>query len=588
MRYHAARVHRVVPSAVDNLAIARVLAEIGDLLEIKGENPFKIRAYRNAAETVTHAPAAVSAMSEADLRALPGIGKDLAAKIAELLETGSIAYHQDLLQEFPPSILDMLHLQGVGPKTVAMLYRELNVRTLDDLQTAASDGRLRLLKGMGSKKEAQILKAVEERARVVGRRLVAEAYDTATALVAVLREHAPEAWIGLVGSLRRGCETCGDLDILAAGAPSSVMQAFTGYRLVERILLHGDTKSSVLLWGGFQADLRLVPRESLGAALQYFTGSKSHNIALRDRAIQRGYKLNEYALYRVSDEAVVAGESEEGIYEALGLAWVPPELRENRGEIEAAEERVLPRLVERQDVQGDVHVHTTATDGRADAETMATAARDAGLRYIAITDHSQALAMANGLNEEQVIAHAARVRALNDRPEFEGFTALAGIECDIRSDGTLDLAHDCLAELDYVVASVHSAFNQEERQMTDRLLRAIECPYVDTIGHPTGRLILKREPYRFDGERVFAAAAAAGVAMEINSQVDRLDLDEMQARRARARGVRLIVASDAHSPAALGGLRWGISIARRAWLEADDVLNTRPVDGFKSALRRNR
>jgi DNA polymerase (family 10) len=366
------------------------------------------------------------------------------------------------------------------------------------------------------------------------------------------------------------------------------MQAFTGYRLVERILLHGDTKSSVLLWGGFQADLRLVPRESLGAALQYFTGSKSHNIALRDRAIQRGYKLNEYGLYRVSDEAVVGGESEEGIYEALGLAWVPPELRENRGEIEAAEERVLPRLVERQDVQGDVHVHTTATDGRADAETMATAARDAGLRYIAITDHSQALAMANGLNEEQVIAHAARVRALNDRPEFEGFTALAGIECDIRSDGTLDLAHDCLAELDYVVASVHSAFNQEERQMTDRLLRAIECPYVDTIGHPTGRLILKREPYRFDGERVFAAAAAAGVAMEINSQVDRLDLDEMQARRARARGVRLIVASDAHSPAALGGLRWGISIARRAWLEADDVLNTRPVDGFKSALRRNR
>jgi DNA polymerase (family 10) len=573
---------------LDNLAIARVLAEIGDLLEIKDENPFKIRAYRNAAESITHAPGAVAAMSESDLRALPGIGKDLAAKIHELVNTGSIAYHQDLLQEFPPSILDMLHLQGVGPKTVAVLYRELAIRTLDDLQAAARDGRLRALKGMGAKKEAQILKAVEERARVVGRRLMAEAYDTATALVAALRQHAPDAWIGFVGSLRRGCETCGDLDILAAGAPLSVMQVFTAYRLVERILVHGDTKSSVLLWGGFQADLRLVPRESLGAALQYFTGSKNHNIALRDRAIQRGYKLNEYGLYRVSDGGLVAGESEAGIYEALGLAFVAPELRENRGEIEAAERRMLPRLIERQDLQGDVHMHTTATDGRADAETMARAARDAGLRYIAITDHSQALAMANGLNEAQALAHARDVRGLNQRPEFDGFTALAGIECDIRPDGTLDLAPECLAELDYVVASVHSAFNQEEAQMTDRLLRAIACPYVDTVGHPTGRLILKREPYRFDVDRVFAAAAAAGVAMEINCQADRLDLDEDHARRARAHGIPLIVASDAHSPAALGGLRWGINVARRAWLEAEDVSNTKPVDAFRSALRRNR
>jgi DNA polymerase (family 10) len=578
------RIHRTL----DNLAIARVLAEIGDLLEIRGDNPFKIRAYRNAAETVTHAPSPLAAMSEADLKSLPGIGKDLAAKIVELLTAGSIAYHQDLLQEFPPTILDMLHLQGVGPKTVAMLYRELGVRTLDDLQSAAQGGRLRGLKGMGAKKEAQILKAIEDRARVAGRRLMAEAYDAATALVSTLREHAPDAWIGLVGSLRRGCETCGDLDILAAGAPASLMTVFTEYRLVERILLHGDTKSSVLLWGGFQADLRLVARESLGAALQYFTGSKHHNIVLRDRAIGLGYKLNEYGLYRLSDNAVVAGESEEGIYEALGLAFVPPELRENRGEIEAAERRTLPRLVERQDLQGDVHMHTTATDGRADAETMARAAKAAGLRYVAITDHSQALAMANGLNEAQALAHASAVRSLNDRPDFDGFTVLAGIECDIRADGTLDLAHDCLAELDYVVASVHSAFNQDERQMTDRLLKAIDCPYVDTIGHPTGRLILKREPYRFDSERVFAAAASAGVAMEINSQVDRLDLDEVQARHARAHGVPIIVASDAHSPAALGGLRWGVGVARRAWLEAGDVLNTRPVEAFRASLRRHR
>ena len=573
---------------MDNLVIARVLAEIADLLEIKGDNPFKIRAYRNAAETVTHAPSAVAAMSAADLKALPGIGRDLATKIAELCSTGSIAYHQELLQEFPPSVLDMLHLQGVGPKTVAMLYRELNIRTLDDLQTAARDGRLRGLKGMGAKKEAQILKAVEERARVVGRRLMAEAYDTATALVATLREHAPDAWIGFVGSLRRGCETCGDLDILAAGAPSSIMDAFTGYRLVERILAHGDTKSSVLLWGGFQTDLRLVPRESVGAAMQYFTGSRNHNIALRDRAIQRGYKLNEYGLYRISDGVAVAGESEEGIYEALGLAFVPPELRENRGEIEAAEQRALPRLVELHELQGDLHMHTTATDGHANAAAMAYAAKKAGLRYVAITDHSQSLAMANGLNEKQTLEHAQGVRSLNKDPGLEEFTVLAGIECDIRADGTLDLAHDCLAELDYVVASVHSAFNQESDQMTDRLLRAIECPYVDTIAHPTGRLILRREPYRYDTERVFSAAAAAGVAMEINSQVDRLDLDDVQARHARAHGVRLVVASDAHSPAALGVIRWGVTVARRAWLTADDVLNTRPVEAFRSALRRTR
>jgi len=573
---------------LDNLAIARVLSEIGDLLEIKAENPFKIRAYRNAAETVTHATSPVAAMSDADRRALPGIGKDISAKIGELTETGSIRYHQELLQEFPPTILDMLHLQGVGPKTVALLYSQLGVRTLDDLQAAARDGKLRALKGMGARKESQILKALEDRVSVTGRRLMAEAADAAGAFVAALRAHAPDAVVTLVGSLRRGCETCGDLDILAAGAPPSLMDVFTGYKLVERVLVHGGTKSSVLIWGGFQADLRLVPRESLGAALQYFTGSKSHNIALRDRAIQLGYKLNEYGLYRVDDGSVVAGESEEGIYQALGLAFVPPELREHRGEIDAAERGALPRLVEQQDVLGDLHMHTTATDGRADAEAMARAARDAGLRYIAITDHSQALAMANGLNETRALEHARAVRALNGRDELDGLTALAGIECDIRPDGTLDLAHDCLAELDYVVASVHSAFNIGDTQMTDRLLRAIECPYVDTIGHPTGRLILKREPYRFDVDRVLDAAAAAGVAMEINSQPDRLDLDDVHARRARERGVRLVIASDAHSPVALGNLRWGVGVARRAWLQADDVLNTKPVDELRSALRRNR
>jgi DNA polymerase (family 10) len=339
----------------------------------------------------------------------------------------------------------------------------------------------------------------------------------------------------------------------------------------------------VLLWGGFQADLRAVPRESLGAALQYFTGSKAHNIALRDRAIQRGLKLNEYGLYR-DDGTSVAGPSEEEVYEQLGLAFVPPELRENRGEILAAEQRALPRLVSLSDLRGDLHMHTTVTDGRADAETMALSARDAGLGYIAITDHSRALSMAGGLDERATLDHAKRIRELNDR--IDGITVLAGIECDILPDGRMDLAEDCLAQLDIVIASVHSAFNQDEAQMTDRILRAIACPWVDVIAHPTGRLLLKRDGYKLDVERVIAAAAKAGVALEINSLIERLDFDEHHARLARDRGVKLIIDSDAHSPAGLGVLRWGVTVARRAWLTPDDVLNTRPVNEFRAALRR--
>ena len=438
---------------------------------------------------------------------------------------------------------------------------------------------------MGAKKEALILKALEDRQRFAGRRLMAEAHDMAAALVAELRERAPAADISTVGSLRRGCDTCGDLDILAAGAPAFLMDAFTGYRLVQRVLAHGETKSSVLLRGGFQADLRLVPPESLGACQQYFTGSRAHNIALRDRAIARGLKLNEYGLFRIEDDLRIAGETEESIYEALGLAMIPPELRENRGEIGAAEARNLPRLIRWQDLRGDLHMHTTATDGRADIETMALAARGLGLEYIGIADHSQALAMANGLDEARAFEHARAVRALSER--LDGITLLAGIECDIRADGTMDLADDCLAQLDFVVGSVHSAFNQDAMQMTDRLLRALACPWVDILGHPTGRLILKREPYRFDVEQVFATAAREGVALEINSQVDRLDLDETHARLARDRGVKLVIDSDAHSPAALGALRWGATIARRGWIEPEDVLNTKPLAEFRAALRRN-
>ena len=351
-------------------------------------------------------------------------------------------------------------------------------------------------------------------------------------------------------------------------------------------MARGETKSSVLLAGGFQADLRLVAADSRGAALQYFTGSKSHNIILRDRAIGRRMKLNEYGLFRIGDEARVAGEREAEIYAALGLDWVPPELREMRGEIEAAEAHALPRLIEVADLRGDLHMHTTETDGKDDIRTMAAAARAAGLEYIAITDHSQALAMANGLDERRALDHAARVRAVD--AERIGVRLLAGVECDIRPDGSLDLSDDCLAALDLVVVSVHSAFSLDRQQMTDRILRAIEHPHVDIVGHPTGRKILRRQAYPVDMEAVVDAAARHGVALEINCQVDRLDLNDVHAKLARDARVPLVISSDAHSRTAFGRLRWGVLVARRAWLEPRDVLNTQPFDAFRASLRRNR
>ena len=570
---------------MDNLGVARVFTNIGDLLDIKGANPFKIRAYRNAADIVGHMAERVADLTDAEVRELPGIGKDLTAKIRELVDTGALLYYDELRQEFPPSILDMLRLQGVGPKTVAVLHAELGIETLEDLETAATEGRLRTLKGMGRKKEELLLRSLAEHRKRLGRHLIGRADATATRVIDYLRAEAANLTIFPVGSLRRGRETCGDIDLLAVGANDRLMSRFTNFPEVERVLGQGPTKSSVLLRGDVQADLRLVPAESAGAAAQYFTGSKAHNIAVRDLALQRGLKLNEYGLFRVADDHRIAGASEAEIYEALGLVYVPPELRENRGEIQAAADGRLPRLIERTDLKGDLHSHTTATDGRADVETMALAARDAGLEYLAITDHSQALAMANGLDERQALAHARHIREVGAR--VDGITLLAGIECDIRADGTLDLAEDCLAELDLVVASVHSAFGQEEAQMTDRILRAIESPVVDVVGHPTGRLLLRRDPYKLDIEQVLDAAARTGVAMEINSQVHRLDLSDIHVRLARERGAKLIISTDAHAPAAFGLLRWGVTVARRAWVEPDDVLNTRPMDAFRASLRRH-
>ena len=388
-----------------------------------------------------------------------------------------------------------------------------------------------------------------------------------------------------MGSVRRGAETCGDLDLLATGADASLADSFVNYPTVERVLGHGPTKASVLLRGGYQADLRIVLPDQRGAAMQYFTGSKAHNIALRDRALERGWKLNEYGLFDANDQAI-AGTTEEGIYEALGFAWIPPELRENRGELAAAESAALPSLITQADLKGDVHMHTTESDGRESLETMVAAAQARGLQYIAITDHTQSLAMTNGLDEGRTYAAAERIRAYS--ASLNGFTVLAGIECDILADGTLDLADDCLASLDVVVASVHSAMQQDEAEMTARVIKAIEHPSVDIIGHLTGRLLLRRDPSRVNIERVIDAAAANGVALEINSQPYRLDMSDSHARLARDRGVKIVINSVAHEIDALGYTRWGVLTARRAWLGKADVMNTLPVTQFRKALRRNR
>lgn len=573
-------------SGLDNPSVARVLGQIADLLELKGENPFKIRAYRNAADIVAHAAEQVREMDAAALRGWAGIGKDLAMRIHEIATTGDCAVRQDLLTEFPITLLDVLALQGLGPKTAGRLFAELGVTSLADLEAAARAGRIRDLRGMGAKKEALILKAIEERQQHSGRHLLADASRAVTALLDWLREQVPDLDIVAVGSLRRGAETCGDVDLLAVGAPSHVLQTFTHHPLVERILGRGDTKASVLLRGGLQADLRVVAVHERGAALQYFTGSKAHNIVLRDRALERGWRLNEYGLFRASDGSRIAGDSEEGIYKALGLAYVPAELRENRGEIEAAIQDRLPRLVEAGDLRGDVHMHTTETDGRDSLEAMAAAAAERRLAYIAITEHSQHLAMANGMDEARTLAHAERIRAMNGR--FPGLTLLAGIECDILADGRMDLPDGCLAALDLVIGSVHSGLSQSEAEMTARLIRAIEHPHVDVIGHPTNRLLLRRAASKVHIEKVIDAAAANRVALEINANPNRLDLSDSHARLAVDRGVKLLVSSDAHSTSELDFPHWGVLVARRAWATRDDVLNTLPLAAFRQALKRGR
>ncbi|MBL0160222.1 MAG: DNA polymerase/3'-5' exonuclease PolX [Bryobacterales bacterium] len=574
---------------MENIEIARLLAETADLMEIGGEDGFRIRSYRNAASAIEGYPEQIAGIVADPARKvtdIAGIGKGIAEALKEIVARGSFARRDEMLERYPPTALEMLRIQGLGPKTVRTLWEHFRVSTLEDLERLCQEHKLQDLPRMGAKLEEKILKGISHYRQGAGRFLVNYAAAAAAELVTYLAEGPGVELVTPAGSLRRARETVGDLDLLVTGegAPAALGR-FVAHPRVHDVLGHGANKASARFGlEGLQVDVRAVPRESFGAALQYFSGSKEHNVALRQRAQKMGLTLNEYGLFRVDDESRVAGETEEEVYAALGLAWIAPELRENQGEIEAAASGGLPELIEPGAMRGDLHMHTRESDGRATLEEMAEAAKAMGYEYIAVTDHSKALAMANGLDERRAVEFAAQVREFNK--EGHGIRVFSGLECDILRDGRMDLSEDALAELDFVVASVHGYMNLETAAMTDRLLRAMESPSVQVLGHPTGRVLLHREGYTYDFDRVAADAARRGIWMEINASPERLDLSAALIRRAKAAGVKFTISTDAHHPKHLANMKYGVAMARRGWLTREDVMNTRPAAEFAAAKRR--
>jgi DNA polymerase (family X) len=575
---------------MDNKEIARVLWETADLMEIAGEDSFRIRSYRNGSTTIEGYPERVIDIlrdPKRKITEIPGIGKGLAGVLQEIVERGSCERRDLLLQKFPPAALEFLKIQGLGPKGIALIFEHYRITSMDELEQLAKEEKLRVLPRMGAKLEEKVLRSIAQYRLRTGRFLLSFASDTAEELKRYLGELDGIENITAAGSLRRGKETVGDLDLLVTGPnATAVLERFVAYPRVHEVLGRGPNKASAKIGReGLQVDVRALPRESYGAAMQYFTGSKEHNVAVRTRAVRMGFKLSEYGLFRAENEARVAGDTEEEVYKALGLAWIPPELRENCGEVEAAEEGRIPGLVELKDIRGDIHMHTTETDGRASLEEMAEAAKKMGYEYVAITDHSKAIAMANGLDEKRAVAFARQVRELNQNGL--GIRVFSGIECDILKDGTLDLANDALAELDLVIGSVHSHMNLEAAEMTDRLLRALECPQLKVLGHPTGRLLMQRDPFKFDFDRIVVEAVQRNVRFEINASPERLDLNGSLARAAKSRGAKFTISTDAHHPMHLHNMGYGVLTARRGWLGPDDILNTLPAEKFKQAIHKN-
>jgi DNA polymerase (family 10) len=578
---------------MDNKTVANIFYETADLMEIRGDDPFRIRSYRRAAESLEALPQAVSELisEPKKLLAIPGIGKGMCANLQELFSQGKLALHAELLEKYRPSMLELLKIQGLGPKTIALLWDAYQVCDLAGVEKLAREGKVRELPRMGEKAEQKILKGIEGYRRISGRFHLDSADAIATKIIEHLASTPGVEKVTPAGSLRRGRDTVGDLDILVTGkactddkkreALIAKVLAFPG---VLEVLAKGENKISFKMRGGMQVDVRLLPPDSFGAAMQYFTGSKSHNVALRQRALKMGYTLNEYGLTELETDKRVAGKTEEEIYKKLGMDYVPPELRENCGEIEAAAARKLPKLVQQEEIRGDVHMHTVETDGRNTIEEMAEAARDRGYQYMAITDHSKNLAFANGLDDKRALEHIRRIRAADKK--IDGIRIFAGIEVDILADGALDLSDEVLEQMDLVIASVHSHFQQEPRQMTERLLRVIENKSVSIIGHPTGRILLRRDAYAYDFEAVLSAAANNHVAMEQNAYPDRLDLCDAHLRLARERGVKVVINTDSHHTSHMDNIRYGILQARRAWLTAADVLNTLPEKQFAAAMKK--
>lgn len=571
---------------MSNAEIARVLDDIAAALEIKGENVFKIRAYYKAAETIANLPEELATLrARGELRKLSGVGAGIAEKIEELLDTGKCTYHEQLQAEFSPALLELLRIPEVGPKTVKLLHEQLGIGSIAELEAAAEAGKLREIRGLGEKTEVNILKGIRQVRRFAERFPLAVVYPLATRIVELLAERAPLEQISPAGSLRRMRDTVRDLDLLVtANDPEQVMEVFVKLPMVREVTMRGPTKASVIAEEGLQVDLRVVTPEEFGAALLYFTGSKEHNVKLREMAVKRKLRINEYGLFEVETNKRLGGKTEEEMYRLMKLPWIPPEMREDQGEIEAAQRGELPELVELKDVRGDLHVHSKWSDGRATIEAMVKAAQERGYEYVAICDHSPAQGVANGLSVERLRKRQEEIERV--RRKFPGMAVLAGTEVDIRADGSLDYPDEVLAELDFVVASVHSGWKSSAQVNTERILRAIANPYVDLIGHPTGRLVGQRDPYEVDIEQVIRAAAKAGVALEIDSHPDRLDLKDSHARLAKEHGVKLVINTDSHSLEGYELLHFGVATARRGWIEPKDVLNTLPRAKFLAARRK--
>jgi DNA polymerase (family 10) len=581
---------------MENKDVAKILRETAQLLEIDGAIIGRYRSYEKVAELLDSLTERIEDIAKDDtkLQELPGIGEGMTAHIHEILKTGDYSLRQKLLKKYPPSILDLLEVHSLGPKKVALLWKKFKVASVEGLEKLAREGKLHDIPGFGEKSEQNILKAAEQFKHLSGsgRFHINVADEEAQRLAAYIAKAgtAVES-VTPAGSLRRGKETVGDLDLLVTMRPGHDKQkdvdAVAAHILkcpeMKQELAHGENKVSFLLDSGMQVDVRLLEKKSFGAALLYFTGSKEHNVALRGRANGMGWTLNEYALTTLKGGKVVASKTEEEIYSKLKLDYIEPELREVTGEIEAAEHHKLPKLVKLADIHGDLQMHTTASDGRNSIEEMGEAARELGYEYIALTDHSQAVTVANGMDEKRTLEQIKKIRAAQQR--VPGVRLLAGIEVDIKKDGTLDLEDDVLAELDVVVASVHSYMNIERAEMTDRILAAIENPYTQIIAHPTGRLVLRRDPFEYDMEKVLDAAAKHGVAMECNAAPERLDLRDVHLRMAKQRGVKIVISTDAHTTHNLQMMKYGVTTARRGWIEKKEVINTLPLDQFLAALR---